>query len=66
MDDVENRKYSELYEAAKEYSGKNAHPLNGAFINGAIWKENNIIEAIKNNDLEVLPKEIVDLIKQNQ
>ena len=65
MDNIENRKYSELSEAAEEYSGKRSHPLNNAFIDGAKWKENRIIEAIKNNDLEVLPKEIVDLIKQN-
>lgn len=37
----------DINEAAKEYSGKESHPLNNAFIAGAKWQEEKDKETIE-------------------
>ena len=60
----------ELEEAAEEYSGKSAHPLNNAFKAGAKWQEEQImksaIDALVDEDTENVGKKTLLLIGEQR
>ena len=59
-----------LEEAAEEYSGKSAHPLNNAFKAGAKWQEEQImksaIDALVDEDTENVGKKTLLLIGEQR
>ena len=59
-----------LEEAAEEYSGKSAHPLNNAFKDGAKWQKEQImksaIDALVDEDTENVGKKTLLLIGEQR